>query len=166
MVASPDLRPMIGRHGELQHSGTLARPQLGNEHQLSVGEFQCIVVRIAAVYAEASETCDRRFKFAEAKVRKQAGKWMATFSLPLEGDFCPRQQANCYLRLSDRRKASRVSIGKFCRDEVISDLRGSGSDGVEAVVTHGKLPSLRSTFAGCEDAATCSSRDDQPLQLR
>src|SRR5262249_3509575 len=123
----------LPRARQLQHCRVLTHPKICNQHDLSVGELQRIMVR------QPSE-----IHLAEAShlVRQFSGEQEPAFAFDLffECKFRPREQTDGHTRLARVRKAARDRTWKLCRYKLVADLGGSGPYVVKTVVAHRTPP--------------------------
>jgi hypothetical protein len=93
-----------GRGRQLQHRRPLALAQTGDQHDLPVGEFQGVVVRVRAVHVDPPESSHLISKFPELHVWQQPAKGMLALYLALECHFGAGKKAHCHIRFSDAAK--------------------------------------------------------------
>src|ERR1700730_14733369 len=91
---------MRGR--QLQNGRLLTFAQPGQEHDLPIRKFECIVVCVRTIRADLTESGDLSPKIPLAEERNNR----VGFNLPIEGDFGAGEQADGRVWLSDRRQAA------------------------------------------------------------
>jgi hypothetical protein len=124
---------------QLQHSRLLTDTELGEQRDLAVGELKGIMVRIWILQVDLSEpshlvTDVVRFPLEQAQPKSRN----LTLDFAFKHDLGARKKADSYLGFPNGAKPAGRGIPKFRRDQLISDLRRSGSNIVQTVVAHGR----------------------------
>src|SRR5262245_1486107 len=132
------------RGRQLQHGRPLAFAQTGDQHDLSIGEFQGVVMHVRAIHVELPESSHLISKLAELHPRQQAAKRMVALYLALECHFGAGKKTHCHIRLSDGSKTAREKV-ELRRHQLVSDLCRSRRDVVKTVIAHLKVVLLLRT---------------------
>src|SRR5262249_39796437 len=132
---------------QLQHRRVLTFAKICNQHDLSVGELQRIMVRCQPIEIDLAEAGDLVGRFSGEQEPGFA------FDFFFVCKFRPGQQTDSYARLTGITEAARDRIWKLCRYKLVTDLGGSGPNVVKTVVTHRTPPVVQT------QAAPLSTRD-------
>jgi hypothetical protein len=108
----------------LQYGRALALTQAREQHHLSIGEFQCIMMDCNVVYVELSEACEPLPKIF---TWENASPPFA-FDIIVECDLGPRQQTDRYIWLTDGSEAAGDGIVEPSRHQLVLDLGRPGSN--------------------------------------
>jgi hypothetical protein len=125
--------------GQLQYGCMLTYAQMREQHDLAVGELKGIMVRIWILQVDLSEpsylvTDVVRFPLEKAQPKSSN----LTLDFAFKHDLGAREKAHGHLGFSNYREPACRGIQKLGRDQLISDLRRSGSNTVQTVVAHGR----------------------------
>jgi hypothetical protein len=122
-----------GRGGQLQHRRPLALAQTGDQHDLPVGEFQGVVVRVRAVHVDLPESSHLISKVPELHVWQQPAKRMVALYLALDATSVPGRRHTATFG-SPMAAKPRVRKSNF----VVTSLSPTfaGRDVVKTVIAH------------------------------
>src|ERR1700730_10537644 len=123
---------------KLEHRGFLTFIKLGEQHHLSVGEFQRIMMSVGLVLVDLPK--DGRRVIDHSRLPRKQPTWAAPYRSG-EGKLCSREKANRRVgifRCSKPYSARSEMLG--C--QFLSDLSWTRSYGLSAVVAHGEAPPL------------------------
>jgi hypothetical protein len=108
----------------LQYGRALALTQSREQHQLSIWEFQCIMMDCSVVYVDLSEACEPLPKIF---AWENASPPFA-FDIIVECDLGPRQQTDRYIRLTDGSEAASDGILETTSHQLVLGLCRPGSN--------------------------------------
>jgi hypothetical protein len=121
---------------QLQHRRVLTLAKISDQHDLSIRELERIVVHRPVIEVDLAE--------ASHLVRQSPGgqkrEPSVAFDFFFECKFCPRQQTDGNAPLTGITEAAGDRIWKICRYKLVTDLGGSGRNGVKTIVTHRTTP--------------------------
>ena len=116
---------------QLQHRRVLTLAKISDQHDASVRELERIVVHRPVIEVDLPE--------ASHLVRQSPGgqerEPSVAFDFFFECKFCPRQQTDGNAPLTGITEAAGDRIWKICRYKLVTDLGGSGRNGVKTIVT-------------------------------
>ena len=122
---------------KLQHDRALAFAKMREQHDLSVGKFQRIMVRARLVHVHLPELGDPvRQRPGPPEQKLVAGEM--TLDLFLKNDLSARKEADGYPRFFHRGKSACGCIPELRRDQLVPDPGGPRRNAVQAVVAHGE----------------------------
>src|SRR5262249_21130830 len=121
---------------QLQHHRVLTLAEISDQHDFSIRELERIVVHRAVIEVDLAEASHlvRQFPGGQEVERRVA------FNFSFECKFRSRQQTDSYVRLTGITEAACDRIWKICSYELVTDLGGSGRNGVKTIVTHQTTP--------------------------
>jgi hypothetical protein len=127
----------FGLRRKLQHDRALAFAKMREQHDLSVGKFQRIMVRARLVDVHLPESGDPvRQRPGPPEQKLEAGEM--TLDLFLKNDLGARKEADGYPRFFHRGKSACGCIPELRRDQLVPDPGGPRRNAVQAVVAHGE----------------------------
>jgi hypothetical protein len=125
----------LGLRRKLQHGRALAFAKMREQHDLSIGKFQRIMVRAGVVHVHLPKSSDlvrQRPGFLEQK--PEPGEM--TLNFILKSDLGAWKEAHSHPRLFSRRKSACGCVPELRRDQLVADPGGPRRNAVQAVVAH------------------------------
>ena len=122
----------------MQDFRALAFAQSREQHDLTAGEFQRVVMNVRLVVIDLTEP---RHFLPDFSVREEGAERRVVFHVALERELGARKQAHRHVRVVAGGEAAGDRIVEFRRYEFVADLGGPGCDVLQTVVTHRRFSS-------------------------
>ena len=90
----------------MQHNCVLTLTELGEQHNLPVGELECVVMHVRLILLDLPEPCHFFPNLSPGLQARKETKSMLVFDLFLECDLRAGKKAYCYSWLLDSREAT------------------------------------------------------------
>jgi len=127
---------LVGTDRQLQHGGLLPRAHASHQHDLAVGELECIVMRVRAVHVYLAEARHSLTGLAKAKARQQPAEDMVGLDRLIKDELGSRQQAHRDLWLTPLGKTTGKAVDKVGRDQLVADFGRPVGYAVQAIIAH------------------------------
>ncbi|MBX9844453.1 MAG: hypothetical protein K2Z80_21860 [Xanthobacteraceae bacterium] len=112
-------RTRLGR--QLQHGHALPFGQACHPHDLSVGEFQRIMMRVRICEVHLPEAGNLLPGLAEPPARQKVTEQMVDLDLLLESNLSPGKKADRHIRLSDCSETACAGVVEPGRHQLVGD---------------------------------------------
>src|SRR6516165_12108409 len=118
--------------GQLQYRCALAVAEAREQHQLSIREFQRIVMARGDIHVDLPEASEPLLNFPAREKPTQS----LAFDILVERDFRAGQQADRDIWLADGSKAASDGIVEPARHKLVFDFGRPRCNVVQTIVTH------------------------------
>ena len=116
----------------VQYRRVLTFAQPGEERDLPVGELQSVVMRVWLLRLDLPESSHL---IHDEFLTPEDLKKMIALHCPLERDLRAGTKTHGHMRFSDGSETTRERVIELRRHQLVSDLRRSGCDEMQTVVT-------------------------------